>query len=134
MATIITSDNVQIALTPTFISNCPAVQNMISDLGNQDAFPIQHDSETINAFAVVFDKFATCDGSEKSVEGVENWLSNWADFKTPAGHFDILKYRKYIIASSHLTEAEKTNTLGLKRSRSLSLVVPNGLQRFLVRK
>ena len=103
MATIITSDCVQIALTPTFISNCPAIQNMISDLGNQDAFPIQHDSETINAFAVVFDKFATCDGSEKSVEKVEKWLSDWADLKTPAGHFDILKYRKYIIASSHLT-------------------------------
>jgi hypothetical protein len=110
MTTIITSDNVQITLTDTFINNCPAIKDMVSDLGmscdplgNQSDFPIQHDSETINAFAQVFEKLATCDGSEQSVADMDKWLSNWGDFKTPAGHFDIQRYQKYIIASSHLT-------------------------------
>lgn len=103
MATVTTSDNVQVTLTSTFISNCPAIKDMISDLGNQDDFPIQIDSETIQAFSVVFDKLVTCDGSDQSVADMNKWLSDWADFKTPAGHFDILKYQKYILASSHLT-------------------------------
>lgn len=109
MATVITSDNVQVTLTPTFIKNCPAIKDMMSDLGcdplegNTDAFPIQIDSETIQAFSDVFDKLATCDGSEQSVADMDKWLSNWADFKTPADHFDILKYKKYVEASSHLT-------------------------------
>lgn len=118
MATVITSDNVQVTLTPTFISNCPAIKDMMSDLGmscnplgmsynplggNTEAFPIQIDSETIQEFSDVFDKLATCDGSEQSVADMDKWLSDWADFKTPADHFDILKYKKYVEASSHLT-------------------------------